>query len=77
MSLHPDWSKILRHAWSIRLMLLAGILSALEVMAPGITEMLHLTPRRAAAVTGILVGAAFIARLVAQSSITPGVSNDK
>lgn len=29
--LHPEWRKLLRHAWSIRFMALAALFSGLEV----------------------------------------------
>ena len=34
MELVPHWRRVLKHAWSIRLMLLAGLLSGLEVALP-------------------------------------------
>lgn len=32
--LHPDWKKLLRHAWSVRLMALSFVFQALEVAMP-------------------------------------------
>lgn len=34
MSLTPNWRRILRHAWSLRLVALAAVLSAAEVVLP-------------------------------------------
>lgn len=68
MHLHPDWGAILRHAWSIRLILLAGLLTTLDVIMQiwvGIT-----TPTVIVAVlAGIANGAAFVARLIAQRKL--------
>lgn len=64
MNLHPDWKHILRRAWSVRLMVLAGLLSAVEVALPFFENSI---PRGLfAAVSGLVVGAAFVARLIAQ-----------
>lgn len=34
MTLHNDWRWIIRHAWSFRLNILAGVLAAAEVVLP-------------------------------------------
>lgn len=61
-----DWRRVLRRAWSIRLMVLAGGLSGCEALLPLVTDSLP-WPRWASSllVFGIVAGA-FIARLVAQ-----------
>lgn len=62
-----DWKRILRKAWSIRLMLLAGLLSAVEVALPFFSDAM---PRGVfAALSGLSVGGAFVARLVAQKDM--------
>ena len=60
----PDWRRILKKAWSIRLTLLAGIFSAAEVILPFFIDVL---PRHLFVVLAFvaIVGAA-VARLVAQ-----------
>ena len=59
-----DWKRILRKAWSVRLILLAGLLSAAEVMLPFYNGSL---PRGwFAALSGLSVAGAFVARIVAQ-----------
>ena len=67
MRLLPDWKRVLRRAWSIRLMLLAGLLSGLEAALPFFGDMIPIPPRTLAALTVLVVAAAFVARLLAQS----------
>ncbi|PZQ82169.1 MAG: hypothetical protein DI549_12455 [Ancylobacter novellus] len=69
MQLVPDWRRVLRHAWSIRLMLLAGLLSGLEVALPLFGDLIPIAPRVLAALTVFIVAAAFVARLTAQSKM--------
>ena len=69
----PDWRDILRRAWSIRLMLLAGLLTGCEAVLSAMgTEWLPV-PRWARMVIlfGVL-GAAFVARLLAQQGADDG-----
>lgn len=67
MKLYDNWREIVRKAWSVRLMIIAGVLSAIEVMVPFFADALpHGT---FAALSGITVGAAFVARLVAQKDV--------
>lgn len=67
MHLAPNWKDILRKAWSIRLMLLAGLLSGAEVILPMFGDGL---PRGVfAAINFLVVGGAFIARLTAQKDL--------
>lgn len=67
MKLIYNWKKVMRKAWSVRLMLLAAILSAAEVALPLIPNNL---PRGIfAAVSGCTVAAAFVARLLAQKEL--------
>lgn len=64
MRLSQDWKKIVRRAWSIRLMILAGLLSGAELILPLFADSI---PRGAFAVlTMLAVSGAFVARLVAQ-----------
>jgi hypothetical protein len=67
MKLYDNWREILRRAWSIRLMLLAGTLSGIEVALPFFAD---LFPRGLfALLSSLAVGAAFVARLVAQRGV--------
>ena len=65
-ALLPDWRTIVRRAWSIKLMLLAGLLSGLEVILPMLGDSLPWSRTTGAAVTGLIVAAAFVTRLLAQ-----------
>lgn len=64
MILHDEWRTIVRKAWSVRLIVLAFALSAAEVILPFFDGAL---PRGLfAALSGLTVAGAFVARLVAQ-----------
>jgi len=68
MKLDDNWKLIVKKAWSARLMILAAILSGVEVVLPFLSESI---PRGTFAVlSGITVAAAFVARLVAQKGIS-------
>ena len=65
--LTPNWKTILRKAWSVRLILLAGLLSGVEAAMPFIDGQM---PRGVFAVASLIVtGAAFIARILAQKGV--------
>lgn len=67
MKFYDNWKEILRRSWSLRFIILAGILSGLEVILPFFAEDI---PRNIFAVLSfVAVAAAFIARLVAQRGI--------
>lgn len=70
MRLLANWRRVLRKAWSIRLMLVAGLLSGAEVILPMFVEAI---PRSLfAGLSMLTVSGAFIARLVAQQDIDNG-----
>lgn len=70
MKLIADWKRVVRKAWSIRLLLLAGVLSAFEVALPFFGDGM---PRGTfAALSGLSVGGAFVARLLAQKDMANG-----
>jgi len=70
MKLAPDWKLILQKAWSMRLIILAALLSGFEVALPILREAiepLQLVPPGAFAVLSfVATAAAGIARIVAQ-----------
>ena len=67
LCLYPNWKEIARRAWSIRFLVLAGILSGLEVILPFFSEDI---PRNLFAVLSfVAVSAAFVARLVVQKGL--------
>lgn len=67
MNLTPDWRRVLARAWSIRLILLAAILSGAEV------AMMFWVPDwpagLLAAVSGLVSAAALVSRILAQSNM--------
>ena len=66
--LHKKWKEILRKAWSIRLMLLAGLLSAAEVVLPLFAADL---PRGMFAVLSMMtISGAFVTRIMAQKDMS-------
>ena len=67
MRLSPNWKKIIKKAWSFRLIAVAGILSGCELIVPMFSGTM---PRGAfAALSFIATAAALIARLVAQKDM--------
>nr|WMC97961.1 hypothetical protein RAR13_04390 [Aminobacter aminovorans] len=72
MKIVANWRAVLRCAWSIRLMILAGLLSGIEVALPLLDGLLPIPPGVFAALSGLTVAAAFIARLVAQKGLSDG-----
>lgn len=73
MRLVTDWPALLRRAWSVRLLLIAGVLSGIEVSLPLLEGYIDIPPRLFAALSGLSVAAAFVARFIAQK----GISDDK
>lgn len=75
MTLVNDWQGILKKAWSMRLILLAGLLSGLEAAMPAISnffQLLDIIPPGTFAILSVLVSAgAGISRLVAQPKSLP------
>jgi hypothetical protein len=68
LKLIPEWRGVLRRAWSIRLIVIAGILSGCEVGLPYINELTEIPRGVFAALTIIVCAGAFIARTVAQEN---------
>ena len=67
MQLYDNWKEIMRRSWSLRFIIMAGILSGIEVILPFFSDEI---PRNLFAVLSFLaVAAAFVARLVAQRGI--------
>ena len=67
MKLYDNWKEILRKAWSIRFMVIAAVLSGIEIILPMFAEQF---PRNVFAVLSFaFVGAAFVSRLVAQRDV--------
>jgi hypothetical protein len=67
MKMSEDWQNILRKAWSVRFLVMAGLLTAAEAVLP---FFMHELPNGVFAVlSGVAVAAAFVARLVAQKDM--------
>ena len=67
MQLYDNWREILRRRWSLRFIILAGILSGIEMALPLFSDAI---PRNLFAILSFVsVSAAFVARLVAQKGI--------
>ena len=65
-----NWRDVLRRAWSIRLLILAGLLSGLEVALPLIDGFIDIPRGIFAALSGLTVAGAFVARLLAQKGLS-------
>ena len=72
MNLVPNWRRVLKRAWSIRLMILAALLSGVEVILgfPDIEQRLDLQPGLFAGLSALVTAGALIARLLAQNGVT-------
>ena len=73
MQLHEDWPHIVRHAWSVRFIALAFLLSVIEVSLPIIQPYVSINPVYVGGAAGIAAGAAFFARIVAQKEFEEDV----
>jgi len=67
MKLYANWKEIIKKAWSIKFILLAGILSASEVVLPLFFD--YFDRGTFAILSFIAVSGAFISRLIAQKDI--------
>ena len=67
MKLYSNWKDIVKKAWSIKFIILAGLLSALEVILPLFFD--YFDRGTFAILSFIAVSGAFISRIVAQKDI--------
>jgi len=67
MRLAEDYRSIIKKAWSIRLIILAGILSGAEVILPFLSS--AIPSAIFSTLSFFAVGGAFIARIVAQKDL--------
>ena len=67
-----NWRMVLRRAWNVRLMLLAGVLSGIEAVLPVLDGFFLIPPGLFAVLSGLAAGGAFVARLVAQKDMHDG-----
>jgi hypothetical protein len=67
MKLYDNWKEILKQAWSIRFIVLAGVLSGIEVILPFFADSM---PRGVFSLLSFFaVSGAFISRIVAQKNV--------
>lgn len=69
MKLLPNWRSVLSRAWSVRLIVLAAILSGGEVAAPYLEGVVDLPRGLFAALSGVISAAALVARIFAQGNV--------
>jgi hypothetical protein len=69
MTLHPAWGAILKHAWSVRLLVIAAVLSGLEAVLPVIGYALPVSPLVLALISFAVVASALVARVVCQKEL--------
>jgi hypothetical protein len=65
-----NWRQILRRAWSIRLILLAGLFSGLEVAFAVFADNPPISPGVFASLSGVTTMIALIARVIAQKDVS-------
>ena len=70
LRLADDWRLILRKAWSVRLILLAGLLSGIEAVLPFFID--NVPTRAFRLATFVITVAALVARLTAQEGLSDG-----
>jgi hypothetical protein len=70
MKLISNWRAVLRYAWSIRLLVLAGLLSGAEIALPLIQDLLPIPRGVFAGLSFIATAGGLVARLVAQQSVS-------
>lgn len=69
MKLVANWRTVLRRAWSVRLIVAAGILSGIEIALPLLDGYLPVPQGVFAALSALTTAGAFIARIVAQKDV--------
>lgn len=67
MKLYSNWKDIIKKAWSIKFIILAGLLSATEVILPLFFD--YFDRGTFAILSFIAVSGAFISRLIAQKDV--------
>lgn len=67
MQLLPHWKRVLLRAWSVRFIVLAAILSGLEVAVPFLQGVIDIPPGLFAAIAGLVSMLALMARVLIQN----------
>lgn len=77
MNLVPEWRRVLRHAWSVHLNVLAALLLIVQLLEQFLPVIKTLAPEPyASSITLIISVAAIIARLIKQRSVSDGEHED-
>ena len=66
-----NWKTVATKAWSIKLILLAGLCSGLEVALPYLPEIIEMPQGTYAAIAGVVTLLASVARLLVQKELQP------
>lgn len=69
MHLVAHWRRVLRRAWSVRLMIVAALLSGAEIALPLLDGVFPLDRGVFAGLSFLATAGAFVARFVAQPSL--------
>lgn len=69
LQLREDWGWVLRHAWSVRFIAVAGVLTGAETALPLVANFTPIPPPLYAGLMFILTCGALMSRLVVQRSI--------
>lgn len=72
MRLIPNWRAVLRYGWSVRLIVLAGVLTGIEAVLPLVPELLPpwFPVEWLVAAQFLIVMGALIARFIAQEKVS-------
>ena len=69
LKIGDDWRLLIRHAWSVRLVAIAAILSGCEVVLPIVGYKLPVPDVWLAVINFVVVASAFIARFIVQEKL--------
>ena len=72
----PDAGRVLRRAWSVRFIAVAFVLTAIEVGMPFMDGYIDIPRGVFAALAGLASAGAFVARFIAQQSVSGGWNAD-
>lgn len=64
----PRWRRFLRYAWSVRLIILAGVLAGAQAVLPFLTELIP--PRILAVMTFVIVMGALVSQFIVQQKLS-------
>jgi hypothetical protein len=65
-----NWRRVLRYAWSVKLMAAAAVLTGLEAVLPSIWDWIPMKPEHKAGITFAIVVGALVLRFKVQSKIS-------